>query len=204
MNKKCEIILNGNKFSNIESDRFIIVCDGAWDKIDHNKFKVNLLIGDFDSIKDKIPNNVPILKFPREKDDTDSMLAVKWAIGNGFDDIKLNGSFGGRLDHQFANLQCGIYASKKIRKITMEDNDNFVTFINNSSEIFPMRLGFSLSVFSYSNFCEGVSITGTKYETKNKTLTNDFPLGISNEWKSKYARVTVEKGILVVIQSRLN
>ena len=204
MNKKCEIVLNGNKFSDLELDRFIIVCDGAWDKIDHNKIKVNLLIGDFDSIKSKIYEDVQVLRFPTEKDDTDAMLAIKWAIKNGFNDLKINGAFGGRLDHQFANLQCGIYASTEVRKITMEDSDNFVTFINNSSEVFPLRLGFSFSVFSFSNICEGVSITGTKYEIRNKKLINKFPLGISNEWKGPYAKVTVENGTLIVIQSKLN
>ena len=203
-NKKCEIILNGYKFSNIENDRFIIACDGAWNKINHNKVKVNLLIGDFDSIKGEIPDNLPFLKFPKEKDDTDSILAVKWAINNQFNDIKINGAFGGRLDHEYANLQCGIYASTRVEKVIMEDNNNLVTFIYNTSKIFPKREGFSLSVFSASEICESVTITGTKYEISNKELTNSFPIGISNEWKEKYAEISVKNGILIVIQSKIS
>ena len=202
-NKKCEIILNGDKFSNIENDRFIIACDGAYDKINHSKVKVNLLIGDFDSIKGKIPDNLPFFRFPKEKDDTDSMLAVKWAINNQFNDIKINGAFGGRIDHEYANLQCGIYASTRVEKVTIEDDNNFVTFIYNESKILPKREGFSLSVFSASEICEGVTITGTKYKISNKTLTNSFPIGISNEWKEKYAEISVKNGILIIIQSKI-
>jgi thiamine pyrophosphokinase len=68
---------------------------------------------------------------------------------------------------------------------------------------FPRREGWSLSVFALSDACGGVTIRGTVYECENVTLTNAFPLGVSNVWASEEAVVSAESGILLVIQSKL-
>ena len=67
----------------------------------------------------------------------------------------------------------------------------------------PRREQRSLSLFALSERCEGVSIRGTKYECENETLTNSFPLGVSNVWASPEAEISVRSGILLVLQSAL-
>ena len=56
-----------------EQDDLVIAVDGGYDLLGNQKDKVDLLIGDFDSIY-KIPKNVTIIKYPKRKDYTDMDL----------------------------------------------------------------------------------------------------------------------------------
>ena len=56
-----------------------------------------------------------------------------------------------------------------------------------------------LSVFSMTEKSDGVTLSDLKYELKDAVITNDFPIGISNEFIGKAASVTVEKGTLLVM-----
>ena len=65
----------------------------------------------------------------------------------------------------------------------------------------PPHPGFSISVLSLSDRCEGVSITGAKYPLQNVTVTNTFPVGISNEWEGDIT-ISAARGILLVISAK--
>ena len=48
---------------------------------------------------------------------------------------------------------------------------------------------------------KGVTIKGMKYTLDNYTMTNDYPIGISNEFIGEVAEIAVEEGQLVLIVS---
>ena len=56
-----------------------------------------------------------------------------------------------------------------------------------------------ISVFSYTDRCEGVTVRGLKYELEAATLTNCFPLGVSNEFTGRQASVSITGGIALVV-----
>ena len=69
----------------------------------------DLLLGDFDSM-DQPADFDRIRRVPVEKDDTDTMLAVKTGLEQGCGEFYLYGGTGGkRLDHTLANLQTLLY-----------------------------------------------------------------------------------------------
>ncbi|MBR5897578.1 MAG: thiamine diphosphokinase, partial [Lachnospiraceae bacterium] len=45
------------------------------------------------------------------------------------------------------------------------------------------------------------SISGSAYDCENVTLTNTFPLGVSNKWNEAVVTVSVKSGILLTIES---
>ena len=51
----------------------------------------DVIIGDFDTYKSRLPENCEIIRHPEEKDDTDTMLAVKLALNRGFKHIVICG-----------------------------------------------------------------------------------------------------------------
>ena len=85
------------------------------------------------------PENFPnIRRSPVEKDDTDTMLAVKTALEQGCDEVYLYGGTGGkRLDHTLANLQSLLYLRRRGARGYMYDDDFLWTVMENESTDHP-------------------------------------------------------------------
>ena len=205
MGRKC-VIISGGRYSpieNSEEDAFIIACDRGYEYAKRDGIEPNLIIGDFDSYEGSLPNETEVIKLQCEKDDTDTMVAIKYAIDKGFDEIVLCCALGGRLDHLYANIQNAVYAVKHNIKVKITEAENKIYFLQNESMVIEKKECFSLSVFAVTEQCTGVCIKGVKYELDNAVLKNDFPLGISNEWVSDAAEISVENGILMIILSKI-
>ena len=88
--KRCLIIAGGD-YAPIEPDGgdFILACDKGYAWCVREGIVPDLILGDFDSYGGKLPEGVPVLRFPIEKDDTDTMLAVRWASEQGFKAVRL-------------------------------------------------------------------------------------------------------------------
>lgn len=86
----------------IEAD-FIIVADSGLDSIQGSKIEPHCIVGDFDSIRDldllKKYDKADIVKYSRQKDETDTELALNICSKRGSGHICIAGGGGGRLDH---------------------------------------------------------------------------------------------------------
>ena len=189
----------------ISSEDFVICADNSFPRAIAENIKPNLIIGDFDTgAPIRFPENTETIRFPVEKDDSDSMLCVKEAAARGYTEITVAGGIGGRLDHTFANLQMLAYGKEHRLDITLADGENTAFMMSPGKKILPKKEGFSLSVFAYDAEASGISLSGVKYPISRGTLTNRFPLGLSNEITAETAEITLEKGLLLVIISKFN
>ena len=115
--KKCVIFAGGDfeiaDFAERDRGLFAICADGGYRHAESVGLKPDVFIGDFDSFDGLLPENIEVHRSVPEKDDTDTMLAVKYAIENNFNYIIIYGGLGGRFDHTFANIQTLIYAFEK-------------------------------------------------------------------------------------------
>ena len=86
MKKLCAIISGGQSddLAGIRDADFIIACDRGYAYAKEAGIRPDLLVGDFDSYKGERDKRVPVLDLPVEKDDTDTMAAVRWAVSEGF------------------------------------------------------------------------------------------------------------------------
>lgn len=197
-------VISGGSFSpldGIENADFIIVCDRGYDYARKNNIDFDLFVGDFDSCSEKPRDSSKILSLPKEKDDTDTMAAIRHALSLGFSEIVLYCALGGRLDHTYANLQSAAFAAERGAKVYIHSDECEVYVINGGCLEVPLKRGFSLSVFSLSDSCEGVYETGVKYPLSDAVVKNTFPIGVSNEWTEDTAKISVRRGILAVILS---
>ena len=159
-------------------------------------------IGDFDSLG-YVPDDVKIIKLKVEKDDTDIMSSVRYALSNGAKEIALIGGIGGRLDHTVANIQTlGFIAENKAIGVLIDENNEVRGLLPGEYE-FKRIEGYSLSVFSLTEKVTGLYESGVKYPLENAVLTNKFPLGVSNEIIDDKAVISFDKGILLVCFSKL-
>ena len=187
----------------IPEQAYILCADSGLRLAERLNRKPDLVLGDFDSLGAE-PEHLPHITAPVEKDDTDTMLAVRTALANGFRDIRIYGAFGGRLDHTFANLQTLEYIRKQgADGILCGIRDSARMVCGGETLTLAAQADRTLSLFAWTEVCEGVCISGVHYPLTNGRLTRDFPLGVSNQIETAQAEITCGSGILLVMQSMI-
>lgn len=142
-----------------------------------------------------------IKKFPCEKDETDSELALQEAISMGAKKITIFGWNGSRTDHVYGNISLLTYGIKHQIPIVLEDKNNRVFLVKEPVQV--LKNGFSyLSLFSYSEEVTGLTLRGVKYEVTDFILRKGMVRGISNEITKDEACITMKNGELLVMQSK--
>lgn len=177
---------------------YIIAADGGLRHVKAAGLNADLVLGDFDSLGD-IPTGEKIMSVPPEKDDTDTMLAVREALAAGAEEIAIYGGLGGRFDHSFANLQTLKYISDSGARGYLVGDGSICTVIKNSVISFDNAMSGYVSVFCFGGRAEGVNLRGLKYPLIDAVLSDSYPLGVSNEFTGINASVSVSSGSLLVI-----
>ena len=212
-NGKCIVIGAGDLTVgniNVLEDDLVIAVDGGLNYCSVLEVEPDLILGDFDSVSQEqkeallelqrqIPNRVISLK--PEKDDTDMLAALKLGLDYGYTNFNIYAATGGRLEHTIANIQCLLYLKNRDAVGYIMDGNGMIFVMQNEEVRFRNTLEGYLSVFSLGKSAQGVTIKGMKYELDQDTLTNDFPIGISNEFIGREALIRVEDGELVGIIS---
>ena len=195
-------ILPSNITEHPKGDDLRIAADSGYENAVTLGERVDLLLGDFDSLKtSEIPKDVEQIRVPAEKDFTDTQLAVDTALKKGADEICIVGGLDGRLDHTLSNL--AILEDLHAKKIhaTITNGYNRVRYIESTSTLIPKSGYRYLSLLCLSEKAKGVSVEGCKYPLKNATLTRAFQYAVSNEVDGNCALVSVRKGGIYVIES---
>ncbi len=212
MDKICCIISAGdvnNELLYKRKDEYglFIAADLGYTKALNAKVNPTILIGDFDSISQSELDNAfstqfkpHIIRHPVQKDFSDTHLAIEEGIRLGYTCFHIYGALGGdRFSHSLANLQTLCYMKQKNVSITLIGEKECVYLLQNEKLTLPLPIGSSFSVFSLSNEATGVSIEGAAYPLANATLTNAFPLGVSNHTTKETVTVSCTDGFLLVI-----
>ena len=197
----CYLVGAGDFNENIElyEDDLLIAVDGGFDSLMNTGYRPDVLIGDLDSVTMEVPESVKVLKYPKEKDETDMFLAYRIGVRCGYTDFVILGGTGGRLDHTYANLSILLYAKEHGHNITMIDEHSMIICIKNESVRLSGKPGSYLSAFAIGGKAYGVTIKGAKYEVEDANLSPSFPLGVSNEFTDTDALICVEDGALIII-----
>ncbi|NLI04687.1 MAG: thiamine diphosphokinase [Actinomycetaceae bacterium] len=189
---------------------YIIYCDSGLSHRESLHLTPDLIVGDFDSYP--VPNqtggaalpDVETIVLPREKDDTDTVFAVKEGIRRGFDDFLLIGVVGGRLDHTLGNVSILLYLDSVGKSGTIVDDYSEMEIVAKKPAFIPERYAF-FSLLNVTGDASGVNIRGAKYPLDNAEITSEYQYGISNEvLPGKVAEVSVASGKLLLIKVRVN
>ncbi len=175
----------------------VIAADGGLDFLRSAGISPDYIIGDFDSLGE-IPTGGKVTVLPKEKDVTDMWAAAEKGIDCGCNSFVIYGGTGGRLDHTLANLQLIARLSKRGFETRLYGNGYVISAVTNGELEISGEAGEYVSVFALSDVCEGVTIENLKYTVENYRLTNDFPLGVSNEFTEKTAKISVKGGTIAV------
>lgn len=164
--------------------------------------RVDLAVGDFDSFPEsELPSGVEKVQLKREKDATDTQVAVELAIERGATELVIIGGLSGRLDHTLSNLSVledvaarGVYA-------VMTDGSSRARFIRNSSSLIGRSHFRYLAVIAADDKVHGVTVEGCRYPLKNATLRRRVQYAVSNEIEGNCALISVRRGGIYIIES---
>jgi thiamine pyrophosphokinase len=203
---KCHLIGAGeffpaNLYPKQEGD-IVIAVDGGLKWLRNEGIKPDFYIGDFDShqmTENEFADNV--IRLDREKNDTDMFSALMFAYNKGFREFHIHGGTGGRPDHTVANIQSLVNLSRKGAGGLLFFENYYITSITNSSIIITGIPGDYISIHAYSGFAEGVTLTGLKYNLTEACISDDYPIGTSNEFTSETAQIAVKNGTLLITVS---
>jgi thiamine pyrophosphokinase len=186
----------------------LVVCaDGGLRVVRKVGVTPQVVIGDFDSARRSLltwarTRGARLLPYPREKDKTDTELAVQYAVRAGANPIDLIGVLGGRIDHLLANIGLLISLAKKRRRSRILHGQAELFLVAPRASI-PGRVGDRVSLIPVSATVAGVTTRGLKYPLADSTLRIDATRGVSNEITTLPARVRVRRGwLLVVVEHR--
>ena len=189
-----------------KADDITIAADGGFHNAELLDVSVSFLIGDFDSFEKNdpeksVPRSTEVIRVPKEKDATDTQLAVALALEKGADEILLIGGLSGRIDHTLSSLSILEFLDKNHVRAIITDGQNRVRFIRSTSYLIARTEYRYLSIIALDETAKGVSIEGCKYPLKNAKLERGFQYAVSNELTGNCALVSVKKGGIYIIES---
>ncbi len=166
-----------------------------------------VVIGDFDSLSKTVQRQleqkgVELIPYPNEKDETDTELALGYAIKNGATKITiLGGTEGDRFDHVIANLFLSTVSTVPINFI----NGNQISQVlqGPASCLVTSKKGDLISLIPLSTDAEGVTTENLKWKLKNEKLLFGRPRGVSNVFTRENAKISLKKGFLLVVNTVL-
>ena len=185
----------------LRADDYFICCDSGTKHIPGLGIAPDLVIGDFDSSTPP-ETQVERITLPREKDDTDTMAAVREAVKRGFAEFLLLGVFGNRLDHTLANVYILLWLSHRGLKAAALDDFSEMEIVSREPVYVEDRWAY-FSLLNIDGSAEGITIRNAKYELEDADIAPEHQLGVSNEpLPGKTAEISLKKGSLLLIKDR--
>ncbi|MGI6105701.1 MAG: thiamine diphosphokinase [Raoultibacter sp.] len=175
---------------------YIVAVDAGYAHLERIGVKPDAVIGDFDSLG-YVPKHSHLKKLPTRKDKSDIEVALEEVEQSGFDLILVYGCLGGRIDFTFAMYQLLAHFSRGDAILYAIGLDSVVcTLDEKGRNAISFNAGAQglLSLFAFSHEVRGVNESGLEYALDNATLRNDEPLGVSNAFTGRVARVSIVSG----------
>lgn len=183
------------------ADDYVVFCDSGLKHLEQLQVKPNLIVGDFDSHENPHLDAETIV-LPCEKDDTDTVYAVKEALSRGFDDFLLIGVIGARLDHTLGNVSILLYLDSLGKKGYIIDDYSEMEVVSDEPVFICDQYAF-FSLLNITGCAKGITVTGAKYPLDGGDISCEYQYGVSNEvLPGEKAIVSVKCGKLLLIKIR--
>ena len=183
-----------------------IAADAGYRILGNTGIRPDLYVGDGDSLKSD-PDIPERIIFPRVKDETDSLAAVRCGMERGYRRFCLFGALGGsRFSHSVANVQTLLYIRANGCDGVIASAESVVRILDAGLGPYPVPFenasesgkdGPYVSLFAVAGDAV-VSISNAEYEAERLALTPEFPLGVSNEPREG-CLITVHSGKVLAV-----
>jgi len=190
----------------IKVSDFFICCDGGIKYFYECGIVPNVIVGDFDSAKEKYIDyfkklGVEFKTFPMEKDYTDMELGLRYALDLGVDEIFIFGGIGSRFDHSLTNAHILKKAYDKNVLAWLINENNKICIVGDYIRL-SGKNGDLVSLIPFTTNVLGVTTKGLKYQLSDSVMKIGDSIGVSNVMLGKECEIFVSEGLLFVIMSK--
>ena len=216
--RRC-LIITGGKLdlafarSFLEKETFdkIIAVDGGLKAVKELGLVPDYIVGDFDSVSNEIREEFrqyPFIVWEQHKpgkNETDTELARNRALTLSCDEIVFLDATGGRIDHMIGNIHALKTCIERGIAAYIVDAQNRLSLLDGARTFSrETQWGKYVSFAPYTEEVTGITLTGFKYPLKDKTIRRGEEVGlcVSNEIAEDTAKITLEDGVLICIESR--
>lgn len=181
------IIANGESCSNellgqlLEWSPFVVVLDGAINRVIDLNIKIDVLLGDFDSKNHALEvirhmQAVKIVHTP-DQDKTDLQKGIEYLIEKGFEAVNIIWATGRRADHNLSNITDIVRYNNKIRVVLLDDYSKIFQLPKQYRKWYPAHT--PLSIMPVGTVT-GVTTEGLSYNMSGQTLRLGYKTSSSN------------------------
>jgi thiamine pyrophosphokinase len=183
---------------------YIIAADGGWAKAKRLEIKVDLVIGDLDSLgpaerEELERSEIKTIAYPAEKDQTDLELALDRAISLRPERIILFGALGERFDQSLVNIFLLEKAARAGIAAEIVTGTERIHLVHDQLELAEAEVGDLVSLLPLTAKARGVRTWGLKYQLDGEDLHRASSRGISNEVVTIPAGVELQEGLLLLL-----
>jgi thiamine pyrophosphokinase len=192
----------------------VIAADGGARHAEPLGVSIDVWVGDGDSIDPALlesleARGIPLERSRPDKDESDTELAVLAALRRGAGGMVLVGALGGaRIDHSLANIGLLALPALAGRPAVLLDAGSRVSLVRAPGpdgapveRTIAGRPGDFVSLLPVGRGVEGVSTDGLAYPLTDEPLTAGPARGLSNVRAAAVARVTLRRGLLLIVES---
>lgn len=211
---KALIFANGNpeegvmvhRALSVSDSAHIIAADGgariAW----HYNKSPQTVIGDMDSLSQTNlqtlrDEGATLLQYSQEKDETDLELALKFAVEQGADWIRIVGAIGGRFDQMLANVYLLSLPELRALDVALVAGNQMLRILYAGDHQLTGSIGDTVSLIPISGNVSQISTDGLQYPLKQETLYFGPARGISNVMLNIQATISFTSGVLLYVHT---
>jgi thiamine pyrophosphokinase len=188
----------------LPADAYVIAADSGLDFAADLGLRVDLVVGDLDSVSDEAlaaakAAGTTIEQHPAAKDQTDLELALDRALDRRPDNIVVIGGAGGRFDHVLGGTLA--LASERYAGVSVEARlgTALVTVIRGAAALHGVP-GELVTLLPVGGTARGITTDGLLYPLAGEDLGPGTTRGVSNELVATTAYIEVYDGVLLAIQ----
>lgn len=184
----------------LPSPDLILAADSGYDLAVHLGFRVDVLVGDLDSIvTSPIPDHVVVERYPTDKDQTDLDLALELALRENPERVVVIGGTGGRVDHEISTA--GLICSERWAGI------DELEWVSSRGRVYVVRrrriihgdIGATVSLIPVGGAASGIKTSGLQWDLDGGDLPAGSTMGVSNVMRAPVADIQLETGCLLVV-----
>jgi len=192
--------------AHVRGAELVVAADGGTEHLARWGVRPHLVIGDLDSLsqaaRERLGIGPEIIEpWPIEKDKTDTELAIERAVSLGASEIVVVGALGGpRLDHALANTLLLAAPSGAAALRLVRGPLSLRALRGGQRAVIAGAEGELVTLLAIGGDAEGVRTDGLRYELRGEALRLGSSRGVSNEVARSGASVSLERGILLVVE----